>query len=340
MLTSGDQIVDSYSGGILVTGGLYIGATFTAGTFLVLVGGGHTISYDELYAWGPMEGSPTWNLLRGRTSPIIQNADVDGNGNPVTGHSYSGIVYPGASRGVLLRMGCLYRYSDTSSNTRLDRFNFLQASPGFSGASQPWLSTLASMPSSAPASLAAYETSSDRVWYMPTGQFDRIGYYDCAANTHSISAQTKNWSGTYDRSTGAIDNNRGIFASIGGGTTLQFYRTNNGTGNDWYVPSLNTTSASLPTDPYTSGFWDSVNDRFVLMADTGNSIRYVTPPASNPYQGGNAWVVTSVTPGGVTVPAASANGTYGRFLEFHIAGVQVYLRMNSGTSAICAMRVS
>lgn len=323
MLPEASGIIGAYSGGIMVTAGLYVGPTFIPGHFLVPYGGGHTIATDEIYAFGPFESSsPSWHLVRGRTNPPVVNVNADSNGNPVSVHTYSSIVYTGPTRNELLRMGGLFRYSDISSPPETYRFNFNQPNPANT---QPWSKGADLLGGSL--DIAAYESTTGRVWGRAALQFDRVNVYDLATDTHQHSDQSKTSHAPYYRSATAIDTNRGLWFSIGGGQ-YDFYRTNNGVDNDWYVP---TTTDTAPTADNGACVWDSVGDAFIVWNDRGKTLFKLSPPASAPYAGGDPWTWSSFTPtGGVTPSDGHANGTFGRFNIAYLGGTaRIYVLMNS-----------
>ena len=92
---AGGQGVFAYSGGIVNSVGVYVGATFIAGPFLVIWGGGHgDYGGNEVYAFGPLTAdAPQWYRLRDRTEPFPSDVAEDGAGNPVSRHTYSTIVH-------------------------------------------------------------------------------------------------------------------------------------------------------------------------------------------------------------------------------------------------------
>ena len=309
------HILTSYSASVKVTDGIYVGTTKIEGVHHIPYGSGHTQAMDEVQAFGNMlADSPQWRLSRGRTSPSVQNTEQDGAGNPVCCHSYGTSIYV-PSGNYWVRLGGKYRYTDSTSSLRLQKYSLGQSDPNDN---MPW-SRGADM-TVAQAEVAALEPSTGRIWYVPAGEFDRLGYWDSAANTHTISADNlKNWDSDADRSTGAIDDTRHIFASFGGNRhPVQFHRTDQGvTTGDWWVPS--TTGDTLPSDAYLTGFRESAHDEFICWGNGGKTFYRLTPPASNPYNGGDPWTVTAVTPGGGSTPITADNGTYQRFFDLRVA---------------------
>lgn len=312
-----------WSGGVLNTVGVYVGDTFIGGTFAVLFGGGHDdYGGNELYAFGPLEAdAPAWYRLRDRTSPFPLNVSQDGSGNPVSRHSYNSLVYIGGGRNWLLSAGGLARHNDADGIAEVHVYRFGIANPN---ASQPWL-TRATGPEGMFA--AVYEEATDKVWGCPISN-GRVAVYDVAADTWDedifkspISMQTGGCS--------ALDQARGLFAVMNT-STVQFYRTNNGTSNDYYTPSM---TGTVPTGM--GGLvWDPVIDKFVRWNGNGRELHYLSPPASNPYQGGNAWTWSSVTPGaGSTPDAQRADGTYGRFMRVGGA-LHGYLLLNGASGSV------
>lgn len=297
--------IAGYSGGIVNTVGIYSGSTFIPGTFLVVWGSGHTVGNNELYAFGPFEsGTPQWYRPRDETTPYINNAAFDGNGNPVARHTYDAISYD-ATTNKMFTIGGLFGYTNSNSYPQCWTFDFNQVSPNVN---QPWSYARAQVPGGLEAAdTTAYDPTTRRIWWAGYGG-SSIGYYDIAADTHTYQTFKNRLTSLY-RTTSAIDSTRGIWAFKSSG--LGFYRLNNGAANDWYAP---TTTGTAPTDINTSILWDGYADEFVCWPSSGSTLYKLTPPATNPYAGGNAWVWSSVTPsGGATPTNGNANGTFKRF---------------------------
>ena len=124
-----------------------------------------------------------------------------------------------------------------------------------------------------------------------------------------------------------IDTSRGIWALWDGSNGISFYRTNNGVGNDYYVP---TTTGTAPTVGQGSIVYDSDNDCFRLWIGGGKQIWKLKAPVTSPYQGGNAWTWSSATPGtGSTPDAQNTNGTFGRFNMINSADIVGMPLMNA-----------
>jgi hypothetical protein len=299
-------VVNKWGGGIVCTGGLYLGSTFTTGTFFVIWGGGHTdYSGNEVYAYGPLENnSPTWNILRNPTSPVPTDVETDGSGNPSSRHTYNTICYVNdGTRNWLVSMGSLFTYIASNSYDHVLSYNFGQVSPN---SNQPWATHAILFGA---ADVCAYESSSGRIWYH-TNATNQVGYYDIATNTDTSSIY-KSPVGYGSNAASCIDTSRGIWALWDGSNGISFYRTNNGVGNDYYVP---TTTGTAPTVVQGSIVYDSANDCFWLWLGNGKEIWKLKAPGTSPYQGGNAWTWSHATPGtGSTPDAQNTNGTFGRF---------------------------
>lgn len=332
METSANLIIDAWGGAIVNTKGVYDGATFVAGTFLCIFGGGHgDYNGNEVYAFGPLESNtPTWRKLRNPTSPAPQNVAEDGSGNPVSRHTYHGIVYIGSStRNWLVAIGTVERHIDSNSNQNTHRFNFGQVSPN---SNQPW-ANLAAVPGNV-TKLAVYDSSQDCVWFNPLGGF--VAKYDVATNSYTeANFKSPPWSNPAGAC--AVDTARGIWYTQCGDSRA-FYRTNNGVDNDYYVPSV------TGTDPGNGNFglvYDPVDDRFVRWSGSGKQLHFLTPPGTNPYQGGNAWTWSSTTPGGGATPTSpNTNGTYGRFAYVSINDLRGYILLNRAGDSIYFYRAA
>ena len=331
-LPNASSIIDSWASAVLNTTGAYVGSTFVNGPMLVIWGGGHTISYDELYGLTLTENAG-WNLLRGRTNPIIQNVPMDANGNPVTGHTYDGLWYDPV-RNEMVRMGAIFRYSDISGDLLLQRYNFNKISPSFSGSALPWSQGAPVLLGAA--DIATYDSSTRRVWYRPSGNQFKVAYYDASTDTHTISTANKSQRTQFFESTGAIDKVRGLWLNVG--VEYTFFRLNDLQSNDYYVPTL---SGTMPATRYKTVLHDATADRFVIWADSGNTLYYMTPPSTSPYQGGNSWTITPVVFGGDSVVGGAGNGTYKRFsLVEYPTGERIYVILTSGSSPARFFRVA
>jgi hypothetical protein len=140
----------------------------------------------------------------------------------------------------------------------------------------------------------------------------------------------------------ALDSKRGIICCFGAlnATNTVFYQTT-GTGNNAYAP---TTSGSGPSGGSGSVVWDSINDRFVVWSNSGQTLWTLTPPATNPYSGGNAWTWSTLATGGVTPSveaglaagdgSGSNTGTYGRFQFVPNPAITGYILLNRVTDQI------
>jgi hypothetical protein len=326
MQSNDDLIISKWGCGIIITAGVYNGSTFVAGTFLGLFGGGHTdSSSNAVYAFGPLESNtPSWLRLRDRTSPAPSNVDTDGSGNPVSRHTYQTVVYVGGSNSWLLSMGIRYRFIDAGTSDVMHRFDFGQVSPNVN---QPW-GTRSSTGSGGSADVSAYDPTTNKVWYHPSTQ-NRVGVYDVALDSHDFDL-FKSPGFTSETAVSSIDTGRGLWAIGDAAGVLNFYRLNNGTGNDYYTP---TTTGTAPTS-IQGLIWDSVADAFKVWTNNGKQIFTLTPPATNPFQGGNAWTWSSVTPaGGSTPDAAAAGGTFGRFGFVNSANFRGYVLYNAAASS-------
>jgi hypothetical protein len=331
MESGAGSVISAWGGGFLNTKGVYNGSTFIAGTFLCVWGGGHgDYSGNEMYAYGPLENdSPTWLKLRNPTSPAPDSVAEDGSGNPVSRHTYSAINYIGSgSRNWMVSMGVADRYSDAGGSVVSHKFDFDTASPN---TNNPW-SKVADAADS-PNKDTAFDSALNRVWYRP-GTANSVGYYDVAANTHSSGLfKSPPWSGS---TACDVDTALGIWAIRSSDVAICFYRTNNGTGNDYYTPS---TTGTAPSTANLGLAYDPLLGRFACR-DTGKSIFYLTPPATSPYQGGNAWTWSSETPSGGSTPSAgTTNGTYGRF-RYVGGSLRGYILLNSATESIYYFRAS
>ncbi len=325
-------VIDAWGGAVVCWGGLYIGSTFTAGTFIVCWGGGHTnYAGNEVYAYGPLENnSPTWHRLRDSTSPALEDVDYDGSDNPVSRHTYSTIIYVNdGTRNWMVSMGTIGRFDDAYGGGEVHVYDFNQVSPN---SNQPWSRKTAG---SWAGDGVVYEPSSAKIWYHPaTAPNPRTASYSVTGDTHAYSGIYQNaLIGYGGNGAAAIDTALGIIGYWDNRYGISFYRTNNGVSNDYYVP---TTTGTAPTTGNGSIIWDPVASVFKVRLDAdGKKLWILTPPGSSPYQGGNAWVWSSFTPGtGDTPDTGNTNGTFGRFGNSPNADVKGHVLLNNPNGKI------
>ena len=83
--------------------------------------------------------------------------------------------------------------------------------------------------------------------------------------------------------------------------------------------------------------YDAFNDCFVVWPGGGNggTLYTLKAPATNPYQGGNLWTWTKISPAtGATPDLESATGTFGRFRAVSNSVTPGYILLNGVTSSI------
>lgn len=320
--TGGEWVMDAWGGGVVVTHGLYIGSTFVDGHFLMVWGGGHTDSdLNAIYAYGPYgSNSPQWHRLRDSTSPPPTNVQSDLSGNPVSRHVYQALFpwYDG-TRNEMISIGSRFTYIAALSFNDVLFYDLTQVSPN---SNLPWSFGAAAY---AAAGIVGFEPSSGRAWYWAYGVSggNHVGFYDPATDTFTDSL-SKSPRIAEDGTTSAVDNARGIWGIWDATEGVSFYRTNNGVSNDYYQPTVTGT----PPTGRLGMLWDDVDDCFVFGGE-GKTIYKLTPPATSPYEGGNAWVWSSETPAGGDIPdSVNSSGTYGRFALVTGDGYRGYSLVN------------
>ena len=300
------SIVNAWSGGILNTVGCYIGGVFTAGTFIVLFGGGHSdYAGNELYAYGPLEAnSPNWHRLNDPTIPAATNTQRI-NGYPVARHTYDSLVYlPDENK--MLCIGAAAYYNLGFSYNICDVFDF-----GIDPlVSNPWSTKDTGFPAFSGGGIgtinivSGYNTTTKKAWAIPPGNGQVLGCYD--ATLGSWSSYAKNNPTGPSNSKGAVDSSRNLFAFVSSGAVV--VQNLASPTSALYSP---TTTGTGPTSCALE--YDSINARFVAWSNSGKTLYYLTPGA-NPLSGGDSWTWSSVTPSsGATPGAQTANGVFGRF---------------------------
>lgn len=334
----------AWSGAVLNTNGLYVGAQFITGTFLVVWGGGHVDSgLNAIYGYGPLESdSPQWYLPRPSTSPAPQNVEFDANGNPVSRHVYDSISYL-PDQNSMFSAGTHYRYIDSGGGPDTPTYQFNVASPA---SSQPWTkkAPMNSVAGGAAALISVYDPVKKGVW--------AISGYNLMFYNPLVDSWIVNTGGgmTFNMSNAAsaLDTKRGIWAVFGndGGQYLYFYETSNGVNGGGYAP---TTSGAPPIsagDANGSIIYDAAADCFICWYNSGAKLWALQPPGNSPYKGGNAWTWDALTSGGGVTPSVEcglddsqdepgyATGTYGRFAYVPNSAIGGYLLMNRPTDPI------
>lgn len=340
-----NAIVAAWGGACLNTDGVYLGTTFTAGTFLCLFGGGHTDStLNSVYAYGPLESnSPSWHRLRDTTSPAITNVDEDASGHPVSRHTYSSYVYIPSPKGWMFCTGGLFRATDAAGVIETHTFDFTVSNPNVNN---PWTKKVNTgvAANSDVADTSVYDAGRNVVWSHQSAA-NSVQFYDVASNAFTADIfKSPAWS---TDAASAFDSSRSIWCIYASNATISFYDCRNGTANDYYAP---TTTGTAPTG-YGSVIYDTVDDAFFFWNGNGKQIFKLKAPATLPYQGGNAWTWSSTTPGSGSTPTGQAGtnasfppesgtvtGTYGRWSYVPPTAIRGYLLMNRTEDSIYFFR--
>lgn len=354
--------IDAYSGGVINTTGITAypnnnfsnTPSFISGTFACIWGGGHqAYGGNEVYCFGPLESNtPQWWCPRPATTPPGAGINYDGSGNPAVGHTYGGLVWV-STQNKLYSTGVSFDINGGQSHNMVPIFNFAQASPA---TNQPWsagpgLSTAVNA-HTAPLG-STFDPTNNVIWCWDLWANASYGLNMLNLTTNTWSYSEFNWfHGSEPGSTngapqyiqGALDVKRGILALWGswyyGGylpNQLWFFRTNNGINNKPWSPLVDGHLTGTLPNLGNSGsiIYDPVLDCFVLYASGGSPgglLYTVTPPATNPYQGGNNWTVASVTGSGS--PVGENVVTCGRFNFSSNPTVRGYTLINSPTGLI------
>src|SRR5581483_9270914 len=102
---------------------------------LVVWGGGHTdYAGNEVYAFGPLGGTPTWRRLTNPSNPPADSTPRGSDGRPVSRHTYNLLAYMPAPYNKMVSCAIGSQYSNGYSGGAVDFYNF--TIDGMSG--QPW----------------------------------------------------------------------------------------------------------------------------------------------------------------------------------------------------------
>jgi hypothetical protein len=224
--------------------------------------------------------------------------------------------------------GGLYRYTDADAVPLFHYYDFAVASPN---SNQPWGNLTTQITAGhIPGNTSAFD--GQYLWFHPDSQSSvaRVDVINDTGYTRNIYAGA---SGNGDTAS-AFDSTRGIWATWSAVSGIRFFRTNN-INNSYYNPS---TTGSAPTSATGSILYDEALDCFIVWTG-GQTLYRLTPPATNPYQGGNAWTWSSETPAGGSTPSTKqGNGTYGRFSRVSSAECQGYILSNASNADIYFFR--
>ena len=318
------DIFASWSGGAVAQVGYYVGTEFQNGPGLVVWGEGHTVGGTARYAYGPLLSEyPGWVRLRDNQSPIPENVNFDGSGTPVSIHTYSnGLNDRTSGRNRMLSVGGRARFSDSGNHEVPYAYDLNQVSPNINN---PYSNTGANVGSFW---WTAWDEGTALVWGQGGAtETTQVKSYDPVTGT--VSTYTKTMPATGQPILVAVDQTLGIIFHINGGSTFTFVRASTLSGaGDFYTPS---TTGTAPSG-VSAVLWDSVDKRFVCYVGT-NTLYFLTPPSTSPYQGGNSWAWSNVTFPGAATDSPQGAGTYGRFAFVNEGLMRGYLLVNSQTSA-------
>jgi len=330
MPTAATNIVD-YSGGILNTVGVYSGGAFVSGIHLVLFGGGH-LDYagNEVYAFGPLGGIPTWRRLTDPTDPPPEDQGRDGSDRPVSRHTYDTLVYSPVSN-AMVAVGATFAYSAANSYATGDLFEF-GTDPG---SGDPWVIVDTGFPTFAAnmtsGLVSGYDTSADVAWGLGKGNGTKLVRFNFADNSWDEWAiDNPNHSGNVQ---GAFDTAREVLAYVNGSGVVYAVDCRTPTATV-YAPS---TTGTGPAAGHVF-VHDPVDGVFMAGDGSGQELWTLTPGA-NPYSGGDSWSWASVSVGGVTPASGAAAGTYGRGRFVNETAWAGLLLMGSPTAPINFFRV-
>lgn len=325
-------VVRAYSGGVLNTVGIYRSGSFVSGAFLILWGGGHgDYAGNEMYAFGPLAGTPTWSRIIDPTVPGPDDVARSG-GYPVSRHTYDGLIYL-PTQNQMLSPSVAGRYSDGGNSNAADVFDFDTNPTG-----NPWTTADTDLPNLAGAAggsgmldgVSGYDGT--HAWIIGRGNATRLAR--CTASDKSWSS----WS---------LDNpdmGTDCKAGLAPGLSLMAYTTT--TGAVRAIDLRGTPAVFTPTVTGSSPGvdrcameWDPVAEQFVVYPGTGKTF-YLLTPGADPYSGGDSWAWSTTTPSGSTPPDQNSTGTHGRFRYAAIGNTRGFVLMPDYDSGVWFWRRS
>lgn len=301
----------AWSGGCVNTVGVFREGAFVPGTFIIGHGGGHSdSSSNSVEAYGPLESeTPVWSVVRAATEPPPLNVPRDANGNPVSVHTYDGVVFDAVTN-EMIRVPVAAMYNLANSFGGSDIFRF-EVDP----AGQPWYSVdegLVTSGNFADNVMAVIDPTDGTVWAVgkavPTWVAKRTRGATKWVSTEVTGGHGEAGGGAFHPTSKLlvwVDRTEGKVAvrDLRGTPTQSAYlpaTTGTGPGATIYQPAL---------------AWDPVAQHFIVWPNGEKTLWYLTPGA-NPYEGGDPWVWTTFTPdGGLSPPVATGSGKayFGRF---------------------------
>lgn len=283
---------------------------------LTLFGGGHTdYAGNELVSIDVNAESPAWSLLSpptgaiGNTGTLNDGSESSGvyfDGRPRSQHTYNQMVVVGDDFWVMPGGA---QYISGGATKYINHFDMIA---GDWGSAQLADADVYSVPFYGGG--GDYDATRGVIW---TGGYNNFNKYAMASKVWTrIGPLPHGWSGGYYNVKYCAQHDLVVLFAGSVGLAL-------------YDPALNSwsdmvTSGTAPTgDLGVAGIqWDQTAGRY-LVWETGEDFYTLTPPVASPKTNAWTWGALAADAGNAVVPAASANGTYGRFFlseRLRIAG--------------------
>lgn len=296
--------VVAYSSSIVNTVGVRTAdGVFRSGTWWINWGGGHgDYGGNELYAYGPLEDdSPAYHRLTDPTLPA-PNDVARASSMPVSRHTYDVIQFD-AARNRLLCLSAPASYPNANSFNTVDYWDF---------DARTWSAGPDVTTNQSAGPLEGFSAiDATYMWLLTQGNENYLNRYTLATNT--VTAYQKNFPAEHQHSKAGYDAARGVLAWFAGAGVVHALDLRDPVANSEYLPTVTGTG---PSGTSLSLEWDPGNGRFFAYAGgNGRTLHFLTPGA-NPYQAGDAWAWSSVTPSAGATPAdtpAEGSGVWGRF---------------------------
>jgi hypothetical protein len=318
------SIIYAWGGGAKTDSGVFYAGSFRSGTYQLLWGGGHgDYAGNEWYAYGPIESNnPSYIRLNDPTIPAPTNVDRDGNGIPVSRHTYDHLVYLPETNEVL-SVGVGGKYSSGGSGTAIDLFDLADMTyePKGNMTGQGGVGTGISGDWNYGAS--GYNPTTRNAYVCGIGNGSSVQCFDVA--TRTMSATTLNNPNGAGNSKGCVDPVRNLLLQMSNSGQLLGINLNTLPN----APTILTTTGTAPSGGIWALDWDSINNRLVVWNSANVSQIHFLTPASNSVS--TSWAWSTVNPGGVSPSGVAGNGVYGRFqfVPKWGGGVILFLGANS-----------
>lgn len=310
-----DGTITAFSGAFVNTTGVYIGATFTAGTWICVHGGGHGDSSNNgMYAFGPLEdAAPAWNLLSAVTRP--DDVYWDDNDYPVSDHTYDNMVYI-PSKNWMFKWGVGSKYHSSGGDGTPVIFDFGIASPT---SNNPWRRGPVGLVGSTTETMALLDPNTGLLWCVTGGgsilDFEfGASYLDGTWTNHG-----RLFPDSFGQTGATLHPTKQLFFAPKN-NSVELFNINNVAFGHWAV----TPSGTGPGSPQCSAVWVPSEGKYAVYTNrlgSGENPRkvwWVNDPSDATSPGSTGWAWSSTTATGGEAPGDSGTNGQGIYNKFGV----------------------